>query len=237
MSRCIPGRALAGRGLMWPDWAELVLKQLKRQLLHSPQRASAPDKWHVCNFKCIYLLRLLDARAGLQLAGPRLRSAAARQRRDSGCMTVHGSLQRRCLRIARASRCAARFASAEADARWVWIDTQFFLSLSSSGRRASASIVPKAGVAPPKRRLAGRYFRNSWRGQIVCLEPRPATTQEACAEISCANAQHEQAHTMRACCPCGWRVLACCCRNVTSGNPAAQAASMQRPTRPHRLVC
>ena len=92
MSRCILGRALAGRAVMWPDWAELVLKQLKRQLLHSPQRASAPDNWHVCYFTCIHLLRVLGARAGLHMAGPRLRSAAARQRRDSGCMTVHGSL-------------------------------------------------------------------------------------------------------------------------------------------------
>ena len=92
MSRCILGRALAGRAVMWPDWAELVLKQLKRQLLHSPQRASAPDNWHVCYSTCVHLLRVLGARAGLHMAGLRLRSAAARQRRDSGCMTVHGSL-------------------------------------------------------------------------------------------------------------------------------------------------
>ena len=109
------------------------------------------------------------------------------------------------------------------------------------------TIVPKAGVAPPKRRLAGRWFRNSWRGQIVSPEPRTATTHghhprpptghEHCVEISCASAQHEQAHTMRVFCPCGWRMLVCCCRNVTSGNPSQHRLHQRSALHDHTASC
>ena len=104
-------------------------------------------------------------------------------------------------------------------------------------RSTPETIVPKAGVAPPKRRLAGRWFRNSWRGQIVSPEPRTATTHEPCVEISCASAQHEQAHTMRVFCPCGWRMLVCCCRNVTSGNPSQHRLHQRSALHDHTASC
>ena len=48
MLRCNQGRVLARHGSVRPHWAELALKQLKRQLLPPPRSASTPGTRRMC---------------------------------------------------------------------------------------------------------------------------------------------------------------------------------------------